>query len=59
MFVLYRTGEEKGNEKTLGISFEKGKKIAFVERVLYITQQQREQEKQNKTVLFLEEDGIP
>lgn len=49
MFVLYRTGEEKGNEKTLGISFEKGKKIAFVERVLYITQQQREQEKQNKT----------
>lgn len=42
LFVLCRTGKEKGNGKTLAIAFEKGKKkqhktTAFVARVLYVT----------------------
>ena len=40
LFVLCRTGKEKGNGKTLAIAFEKEKKkntTAFVARVLYVT----------------------
>lgn len=43
LFVLCRTGKEKGNGKTLAIAFEKEKKktnnkhTAFAARVLYVT----------------------